>query len=123
VPAGHLFTRVQVSKQAAATLDAERLDVVTERLAGRTFDLVVATNVFPYFDDEALMLALVNIAGMLGPDGWLLHNEARPALHDVAAAIGLPPTHSRHAVIATVRGAPPLGDSVWLHGHRPATGR
>jgi hypothetical protein len=123
VPVGHLFTRVQVSKQAAATLDAERLDVVTERLAGRTFDLVVATNVFPYFDDEALMLALVNIAGMLGPDGWLLHNEARPALHDVAAAIGLPPTHSRHAVIATVRGAPPLGDSVWLHGHRPATGR
>ena len=90
-------------------------DVVTERLTGRSFDLVVATNVFPYFDDEALMLAMGNIAGMLAALGVLLHNEARPALLDVAVALGLPPVQSRHAVIATVRGAPPLGDSIWLH--------
>jgi len=72
--------------------------------------------VFPYLDDDALMLAVSNIAAMLNADGWLLHNEARRVLHEIAAALGLPPSQSRHAVIATVKGAPPLGDSVWLHG-------
>lgn len=123
VPPGHLFKRVQVSPEAARAVHAERLDVVTERLAGQTFDLVVATNVFPYFDDDALMIALANVTGMLAPGGVLLHNEARPALHEIAALLGLPPSHSRHAVIATVSGAPPLGDSVWLHGRRPEPAR
>ena len=107
----------------ARALHAERLDVVTERLSDPRFDLVVATNVFPYFDDDALMLAMGNITAMLAGDGVLLHNEARPALLDVAAALGLPPTQSRHAVIATVRGAPPLGDSIWLHTRAPAANR
>ena len=115
VPAGHLFKRLQVSPAAARVLRAVRLDVVTERIAGRPFDLVVATNVFPYFDDDALVLAVANIAAMLAPGGVLLHNEPRPVLHDVAATVGLPSSHSRHAVIATVRGAAPLGDSIWLH--------
>ncbi len=124
-PAGHLYKRLKVSAEAARAVRATQLDVVTERLDGRGrggsghtgagFDLVVATNVFPYFDDDGLALALSNIASMLGPGGVLLHNEARPALHDISAALGLPPSHSRHAVIATVKGAPPLGDSVWLH--------
>jgi hypothetical protein len=115
VPAGHLFKAVHISAQAARALHAERLDVVTERLASGTFDLVVATNVFPYFDDDALALALANIAAMLEADGVLLHNEPRPALLELAADIGLPPVQSRHAIVATVRGAPPLGDSAWLH--------
>jgi hypothetical protein len=122
VPAGHLVKRVQISREAAQVLHAERLDVVTERLAGRPFDLVVATNVFPYFDDDGLMLALSNIAGMLAADGVLLHNEARPALHDIATTLGLRPSQSRHAVIATVQGALPLGDSVWMHA-RPAAAK
>ena len=61
------------------------------------------------------MLALSNVAAMLAPGGVFLHNEARPLLQDVTAALGLPLAQSRHAVIATVRGAAPLGDSVWLH--------
>jgi hypothetical protein len=120
---GHLHTRLHVSPEAARVLRPVQLDVVTERLTGAAFDLVVATNVFPYFDDDALTLAVSNIAGMLAPDGLLLHNEVRPALHEIAAALGLPASHSRHAVIATVKGAPPLGDSVWLHGRRDATRR
>lgn len=115
VPPGHLYKHLQVVPGAARVVRAEQLDVVTQRLAGRPFDLVIATNVFPYFDDEALTLALANIAAMLADDGVLLHNEARPALHEMARMLKLPATHSRHAVIATVAGAPPLGDSVWLH--------
>ena len=89
---------------------------MTERLTGKPFDLVVVTNVLPYFDDVQLMLALRNIAAMLAPGGVLLHNEARPLLGEVTATLGLPVEQSRHAVIATVRGAAaPLFDSVWVH--------
>mgnify|MGYP000073564356 CR=1 FL=1 len=83
-------------------------------------DLVVVTNVLPYFDDVQLMLALSNIAAMLAPGGVLLHNEARALLQEVAPAVGLPFAQSRHVVIATVRGAAaPLYDSVWIHEKRP----
>ena len=89
---------------------------MTERLDGKPFDLVIATNILPYFDDGELMLAMSNIAAMLAPGGVFLHNEARPVVGDMTAAVGLPFEQSRHVVIATVRGAPaPLFDSVWLH--------
>ena len=42
---------------------------------------------------------------MLAPGGVFLHNEARPILGDLTAALGLPFEQSRHAVIATVKGA------------------
>ena len=113
---GHLRSTVRVGPAAARALEAERLDIVTERLDGRPFDLVVATNILPYFDDGELMLAMSNIAAMLAPGGVFLHNEARPVMGDVTTAVGLPFEQSRHVVIATVRGAPaPLFDSVWLH--------
>ena len=128
---GRLHKRLRISPDATRVVRAEPLDVVTERLVRRNagggglatdaFDLVVATNVFPYFDADALVLAMVNIASMLAPDGVLLHNEARPALHEIAAELGLPAAHSRHAVIATVQGAAPLGDSVWLHTRQAST--
>jgi hypothetical protein len=112
---GHLRRTVRVSAAAALALHAETLDVVTDRLDGEPFDLVVATNILPYFDDGELILAMTNVAAMLAPGGVFLHNEARPLLHDITLALGLPAEQSRHAVIATVRGAPPLADSVWLH--------
>lgn len=115
-PAGHLRKTVRVGAAAARALSAEPLDIVTERLVGGPFDLVVVTNVLPYFDDVELMLALDNITSMLTPGGVLLHNEARPLLRDVMARLDLPFEQSRHVVIATVRGAAaPLFDSVWLH--------
>jgi hypothetical protein len=115
---GHLRRTVRVGPAAAAALDAKALDIVTERLASpgaAPFDLVIATNILPYFDDGELMLALTNIASMLAPGGIFLHNEARASLHGMTTALGFPVEQSRHAVIATVRGAPPLADSVWLH--------
>jgi hypothetical protein len=113
---GHLRKFVRVSPAAAKVLRAEPLDIVTERLTGAPFDLVIATNILPYFDDQQLALAASNIAAMLAPGGVFLHNEARPVLGELTAALGLPFEQSRHAVIATVSGAPaPLFDSVFLH--------
>jgi len=109
-----------VSAQAASALRATPLDIVTQRLDGERFDLVVATNILPYFDDPQLALAVANIAAMVTPGGAFLHNEQRPIIGDLAAAMGLPLQQSRHAVIATVTGAKaPLYDSVFLHV-RPA---
>jgi hypothetical protein len=113
---GHLRKTVRVGRTAAGTLAAATLDIVTERRDAPAFDLIVATNILPYFDDAELMLAMSNIAGMLGPGGIFLHNEPRPVLGDITDALGLPFDQSRHVVIAAVRGAPaPLYDSVWVH--------
>ena len=114
-PVGHLAKTVTVSRKAAALLRAEPLNIVTERLDQAPFDLVIATNILPYFGDVELMLALANISAMLSPGGMLLHNELRPSLPDDAAAVGLPVEQSRQVIVATVKGAPPLVDTVWLH--------
>jgi hypothetical protein len=60
-------------------------------------------------------MAVANVAGMLSPGGVLLHNEPRPGLRDIAEAAGLPLQQTRQALIATVAGAPPLADTIWLH--------
>jgi hypothetical protein len=113
---GHLAKTVRVKRDVARTLRSASLDIVTERLDAPPFDLVIATNILPYFDDVQLMLALTNIASMVAPGGTFLHNEPRPVLGDITQSLGLRFEQSRHAIIATVRGAPaPLGDSVFLH--------
>ena len=112
---GHLRKSVRVRPEAARVVDGARLNVVTERLEGERYDLVIATNIFPYLDDVALTLALANVAAMLAPGGVFLHNEARPLIGDLTAELGMPLTHARTAIIASVQGAPPLYDSVFLH--------
>jgi SAM-dependent methyltransferase len=112
---GHLIKVVRVSPSAARALRAETLDVVTDRLETPPFDVVIATNVLTYFDDIELALALTGIARMLAPGGVFLHNEARPIMGELTAPAGLAFEQSRQAIIATVRGAPPLGDTVWIH--------
>jgi hypothetical protein len=113
---GRLRKTLPVGMPAARALTAEPLDVVTESLDGPPFDLVIATNILPYFDDVELMLAMTNVARMLAPGGVFLHNEARPVMRELTAALGMPVEQSRHAIIASVKGAPaPLFDSVWLH--------
>ena len=114
--AGHLSKTVRVGAAPARALGSEPLDIVTARLDGRPFDLIIATNILPYFDDVELILAMSNVAAMLARGGVFLHNEPRPMMGDVTAAVGLPFEQSRQAIIATVRGGTaPLVDSVWLH--------
>jgi hypothetical protein len=112
---GRLTKLVRVPSSAARVLTAVRLDIVTERLQDASFDLAIATNILPYFDDVEMALATSNIAAMLSPGGILLHNEPRAALREMATAAGLPLEQSRQAPIASVVGAPPLADIVWLH--------
>jgi hypothetical protein len=116
LPGGGRGKTVSVSARSARAVRPVTLDVVTERLAGERFDLIVATNILPYFDDPQLALALANITSMLLPGGAFVHNEQRPVLGELTAALGVPLQQSRHAVIATVAGAnAPLYDSVFLH--------
>jgi hypothetical protein len=110
-----LSKTVQVSDAAARSLNAAALDIVSERLDAAPFDLVVATNILPYFDDVQLTLALTNVSAMLGPGGMFLHNESRALVGDVTDALGVKFEQSRHAAIATLQDAPPLGDSVFIH--------
>lgn len=117
-PAGHLTKTVAVSPAAAATLRAEALNIVTQRLTGESFDLVIATNILPYFERSELLLALSNIAAMLAPGGVFLHNDTRPEVQEAAGLAGLPSEQLRQVVIATVKGAPPLADTIILHIRR-----
>jgi SAM-dependent methyltransferase len=112
---GHLRKSIAVRPEASRIVDGTALNIVTERLDGAPYDLVIATNVFPYLDDISLALALANIAAMLAPNGIFLHNEARPLMGELTAELALPLAHARTAIIATVRGAPPLYDSVFVH--------
>jgi hypothetical protein len=125
-PAGHLFKTVRVGEKAARAVTGVTLDIVTERLDLPGFDLIVATNILPYFDDAELTLAMSNVTSMLAPGGVFLHNEPRAILGDITDALGAPYEQSRQVVIASVHGAagtgsaPPasLVDSVWLHRKR-----
>jgi hypothetical protein len=85
-------------------------------LTGAPFDLIVATNILPYFDDTQLTLATSNIAAMLGPGGVFMHNEPRPVLGDITEAVGLRFEQLRRVTLASVTGAAgPLTDVVMLH--------
>ena len=111
---------ITVRPPVARAMTAERLNIVTERLVDEpSFDVAVATNVLAYFDDRQLALALANIASMLRPGGYLLHNESRPGLTETAARLGLPLIHTRTAILG---GSPArrLYDIIWLH-QKPKT--
>ncbi len=112
----HMAKRIVVRPDFGRTVSAEPLDIVTERLTGAPFDLIVATNILPYFDDTQLTLATSNIAAMLGPGGVFMHNEPRPVLGDITEAVGLRFEQLRRVTLASVTGAAgPLTDVVMLH--------
>ena len=67
---------IQVRPQIALQVVPEDLDIVAERFDGPPFDLVVATNVFVYYDTLDQSLALANVEAMLKPGGFLLSNNA-----------------------------------------------
>jgi hypothetical protein len=108
----HRFVRVRPAIARAMT--ASRVNVITEQLPGGTFDLAIATNVLSYFKDDDLALALVNIAAMVRPGGYLLHNESRAGLVEAATAVRLPTTQMRTVVLGWAKDHP-LSDTVWVH--------
>ena len=67
---------ITVPPAVVRQIRSEDLNIVVERLADRRFDLVVATNVFIYYDVLDQVLALANVGAMLAPGGFLLSNNA-----------------------------------------------
>jgi hypothetical protein len=59
------------------------VNIVTERLDAQAFDLVIATNVFIYYDLFEQALAMSNIEAMLRPGGFLLANFSAPQLTSI----------------------------------------
>jgi len=62
------------------------LNIVLERMnlpAAERFDLIVATNVFVYYDHLEQGLALQNVSTLLKPGGMLLSNDALPEIPPV----------------------------------------
>jgi SAM-dependent methyltransferase len=108
---------IRVRPAVARALTARRMNVVTERLADSAFDLVVVTNVLTYFGDDELALALTNLAAMLRPGGYLLHNESRGGLVEAADAVGLMTKQMRTVVLGGTKERP-LYDTVWVHQKR-----
>ena len=74
---------VRVPPSAVQRLSAMDLNIVTQRLDGEAFDLVIATNVFIYYNVLEQALAMANIEAMLKPDGFLLANFAAPDLRSL----------------------------------------
>jgi chemotaxis methyl-accepting protein methylase len=60
------------------------VNIVTERLDGEAFDLVIATNIFIYYDVLEQALAMANVEAMLKPGAFLLANVSAPRLTSIA---------------------------------------
>jgi hypothetical protein len=76
VPEGVNLRRISVRPAVALQIVPEDLDVIAERDPLESFDLVIATNVFVYYETLDQSLALKNIEAMLRPGGFLLSNNA-----------------------------------------------
>lgn len=83
---------VRVRPDIVAAVTPLDLNIVLERLEplpdGERFDLVVATNVFIYYDTFQQALAMLNVAGMLRPGGSLLTNQAVRPVPPLQDAVG-----------------------------------
>ncbi len=112
----HLRRSVQIDSAIASRISADKLNIITQRYASTPdYDLVIVTNVFPYFNEMELALALSNIAAMMKPGAYLLHNEPRPL---PAGAVGLPLQQSRTVLLAKgQRGE--LFDGIAIHQKCP----
>ncbi len=77
VAGGSLPVRtIRVRPQIVSRIQAEDLNIVVQRMADRRFDLIVATNVFVYYDVLDQALALSNVESMLRPGAFLLSNNS-----------------------------------------------
>ena len=90
------------------------VNIVTERLDGEAFDLVIATNVFIYYDLLEQALAMSNVEAMLKPGAFLLANFSAPSLTSVT----LRPVETTTTLYARASGASETS-SISSSGTRP----
>ena len=88
VHAGSVETRaVQIRPAIVSIITPVDLNIVTQHLEvppQEGFDLIIATNVFAYFDSFEQLLAVENAQRMLRPGGFLLSNNLLPLLPSFA---------------------------------------
>jgi len=105
---------VKIDARSVLSQEPADLNIVLQQQelpAGERFDLVIATNIFVYYDSMAQALAMENVAAMLSPDGLLLSNDELPEF----------PRGSLHAVGRTVvqhTEEPRIGDALVWYGKR-----
>ena len=71
---------LSVRPEVATRVDADDVNVVVQRLDQPKFDLIVATNVFIYYDLLDQALTMTNVRAMLRRGGYLLTNNSMPEL-------------------------------------------
>ena len=64
-------------------MSVSNVNIVTQRLDDEPFDLVIATNVFIYYDALEQALAMSNVEAMLRPGAFLLANVSAPDLRSI----------------------------------------
>lgn len=113
--AGHLKKFLRVRPEIVKAISAERLNIITEHYQDfPRYDLVIITNVFPYFSAPELLFALTNLAAMMSDGGYLIHNELQKVSPEFIAPLGLPLLQARTVMIAS-GGKAPLFDGVAIH--------
>lgn len=111
--AEYLEYLARLRPQRTVAARAELLNIVTQRL-DEQFDLIVATNILVYFNRTELALAIANISSMLRSGGYLVHNEVRTELEELAGLVDLPVVQARTINIAQGTKAP-LIDAAVIH--------
>jgi SAM-dependent methyltransferase len=77
---------VEIRPAVVLSTEPVNLNIVLERMnypAAERFDLIVATNVFVYYDRLQQALALQNVSMLLKPGGILLSNDVLPEIPPV----------------------------------------
>jgi chemotaxis methyl-accepting protein methylase len=70
---------IRIQPQIVTLLNPQSMNIISQHVAApadQRFDLVVATNIFLYYDRFELALALLNVESMLSSGGLLLTNDA-----------------------------------------------
>lgn len=106
---------VRARPSAVQRMSVLDVNIVMQRLDGEAFDLVVATNVFIYYDVLEQALALSNIAAMLKPGAFLLANFSAPNL----ASLTMRPVDTTTTLYTRARPASEsiLDFIVWYQAH------
>jgi len=111
----HLSKSLVIRPEIVKTIRAERLNIITERYQeSPRYDLVIVTNVFPYFSAPELLFALSNISAMMADGGHLIHNDLQSVPTQFIAPLGLPLQQARTVLIADEKTSP-LFDGVAIH--------
>lgn len=106
---------LRIGPEITSRINARRLNIITERYEpAANYDLVVVTNVFPYFNPTELLFALTNISAMLAEGGYLIHNDLQTVPSSFITPLGLPLRQARTVLIASDENAP-LFDGVAIH--------